>query len=165
MPSQINIKKQDQSIIQSNGQEVAYHRAETEYDRDKFPPDMDEARNHGVEIFLNILQRATKCAKPIDDGPQEICQCCGLNTYNEQLMVCHDRKALSFLGTGFPLFFDFLLWTKRILILAFIIYGLYAILSNGAGGDCINALNSVQGQLETACCTVNHLGNTVCQKS
>jgi hypothetical protein len=53
-------------------------------------------------------------------------------------MLCNNKE-LAFLGSGFPLYFEFVKSSSLILLILFIISGLYDIVSNGLYGNaCIN---------------------------
>lgn len=66
----------------------------------------------------------------------EICPCCGHQVAKLRLEVCGPTMQLSFLGSGFPLFYNFIVYCIFILFVNLIIKGGYNLITNLMGNYC-----------------------------
>ena len=55
---------------------------------------------------------------------------------NEVLPICCDRSELVFLGSGFPLYFEFLIYCLILLVIMTIFQGIYGFIHNHKGDTC-----------------------------
>lgn len=110
-----------------------------EYNPDKYPPDVKIAQEHALARRVSIPsylydQLINKCPSPTKQGkskePIELCDCCGCPIKNQQLALCCDRFDLFFLGSGFPLFFDFMIWGLGLMLMIFLISSIFGLASN-----------------------------------
>ena len=69
----------------------------------------------------------------------EFCECCARQVNKKILSLNCDTNDISFLGSGFPLYFVFIKFTIILLILMLLAGGLYRILTDSLNGsDCTN---------------------------
>ncbi len=106
-----------------------------DYDPDKYPPDIKMAQDHALARRVSIPsylldQLLTKDQKSLQNDPIDLCDCCGCPLKNQQLPLCSSRYELFFLGSGFPLFFDFMIWGICLLMLIFLISSIFGLASN-----------------------------------
>lgn len=52
--------------------------------------------------------------------------------------MCEDNERLAYLGPGYPLFFLFMKYAIGMLLMMFLVFGLYALSSNVSGSSCSN---------------------------
>jgi hypothetical protein len=67
------------------------------------------------------------------------CSCCGALVVKEPFDLCIDPLELDYLGSGYPLYFDFLKYCGWFLILLILTAGAYSFLSNGYGKYCTDS--------------------------
>ncbi|EAR89313.2 phage head-tail family protein, putative (macronuclear) [Tetrahymena thermophila SB210] len=102
----------------------------------------------------------------------QICQCCGQFVQKEHLSIKHDILQLSFLGSGYPMYFEFLKFCIILQTILFFLNGLYGLLTNGAFGTaCLSQeeINNLSHDIQNDQCywnwiTVVSLGNKSEQK-
>ncbi len=72
-----------------------------------------------------------------ENEKKKLCPCCSRSIERYEFKLCTNINTLSVLGPGFPLYFAFI--KNCILILAILLFstGLYNIISNEYGTDCI----------------------------
>ena len=81
-------------------------------------------------------------AKSRDTGPAEkgmkggVCECCGFLVNRTVLPLDCDRKELKFMGSGFPLFYNFIFYCLLMLVTVFVIAGGYNIYTSYQGTFC-----------------------------
>ena len=73
---------------------------------------------------------SVEVAKPVN-----LCDCCGCPMENKQLPLCSSRYELFFLGSGFPLFFDFIVWGLGMMLMIFVISSIFGLGSNSKVKD------------------------------
>lgn len=115
------------------------------YDPYQVPPDWMMAEEH---------HQAMRIAKPIcppAGQPIDVDEMSGRPIFNNALPLCCDYDELNFLGPSFSLYFQFYLFTFRILIAFLFIFGFYALYSNHLGHFC-NAELKVENALSTDVC-------------
>lgn len=66
----------------------------------------------------------------------EMCPCCNSQIEKDNLSIKDDPLKLLFLGSGYPLFFDFLKFCIYILITILTISGSYDLYKNYTGTEC-----------------------------
>ena len=99
------------------------------YDPYQIPADLEFSQDH--------LQ-ATRIAKPVfHEGYQNIDDVTGLPVDNEPLSLCCDLKELNFLSPGYPMYFQYLKFCIYISFTIFLCSGLFGLISNEQGNDCI----------------------------
>lgn len=80
------------------------------------------------------------------------CSCCARVAERKPLKLSCDPQSLSFLGSGFPLFFDFCKYCIIILLILFVTSGDYNIITNIAyGNDCEYTTDSTQVSNKNFC--------------
>ncbi|KAL4496206.1 hypothetical protein ABPG72_012943 [Tetrahymena utriculariae] len=102
----------------------------------------------------------------------QICQCCGQFVQKEHLSIKQDILQLSFLGSGYPMYFEFLKFCITLKTVLFFLNGLYGLLTNGAFGTaCLtqDEINNLSHEIQNDQCysnwvTVVSLGNKSEQK-
>jgi len=116
----------NQSLL---GKELRREQTTAWYDPNKSPPDFDLAKKHG---------KAKKVYKPIEkeDEIREACPCCQLPLKGEQIPLSANLSELYHLGSGYPLYFQFIKYSIALLILLFIGGGMFGIITNGFGDSC-----------------------------
>jgi len=58
-----------------------------------------------------------------------------------------DPIELSFLGAGYPLFFNYLKFCIKVLLISFLVSGLFNLYTNSKGGDCLTVQAIVHNYL------------------
>ena len=77
--------------------------------------------------------------RPIDldhDNVIDVCPCCGSPFDNQKISLCENHNKLDFLGPGFPLFYEFLIFCIICICLLFCIQGIYGLATNPNGHAC-----------------------------
>lgn len=120
-----------------------------EYDPDKYPPDIKMAKEHALArrvsipaYLLSQLDRKGGDSSPTrQNEPVDLCDCCGCPLKNTQLPLCCSRYELFFLGSGFPLFFDFIVWSLGLMMMIFCISSIFGLASNSKNCDiCVKGI-------------------------
>ncbi|KAL4466145.1 hypothetical protein ABPG72_000691 [Tetrahymena utriculariae] len=105
-------------------------------DFDQIPPDFKLAEDHKkatrVGPLLNQKGNQTSNLQKSCDR----CDCCGRNVDRKALNLDCQVTDLSFLGSGFPMFFQFIKLTTFYLIFILLVGGLYNIFNNEDGNQC-----------------------------
>lgn len=71
-----------------------------------------------------------------DDNIIDVCPCCGSPFDNAKIPLCTKHNKLDFLGPGFPLFYEFLIFCIVCIFLLFCIQGIYGLSTNNDGEAC-----------------------------
>ena len=66
----------------------------------------------------------------------DTCPCCGFEVDRDQIPYCSDPMALSFLGSGFTLFYNYLRYCILILFITLLTKQLYNLYTNYQGSYC-----------------------------
>jgi hypothetical protein len=61
-----------------------------------------------------------------------------------EINICAEYKMLSFLGSGYPLYFNYILFCQIILLIVTLTSGEYNLLSNFFGKDCVDSDNKLE---------------------
>lgn len=93
----------------------------------QIPPDWEFAYQHAKS-------RATAVPDP---HSKNFCVCCGYVIDRTPLKFTVDTQSLNFLGSGYPLFYNFIIYCIFILFALFMISGGYSLLTNYLGNFCI----------------------------
>lgn len=108
-----------------------------DYEPDRYPPDIKMAKEHAQARRVSIpsylydqLLRAENKNINNQSEPVDLCDCCGCPVKNQQLPLSCSRYELFFLGAGFPLFFDFIVWGLGMLMFMFLISSIFGLASN-----------------------------------
>ena len=105
------------------------------YDEDQSPPNVELAIIHG---------EATKVYAAIPESEKndkrKVCICCG-NAYDlQKLSICCNKSELYHLGVGFPMYFEFVIFSGVLIVIMLAVSGVYNIVTNVLEHDCeINA--------------------------
>ncbi|EWS72684.1 kinase domain protein (macronuclear) [Tetrahymena thermophila SB210] len=117
------------------------------YDGQKIPPDFDKAAEHrlanqvGPEKDINQIQ---------EDETIEYCECCARQIQRHQLKLRCNIYELSFLGSGYPLYFFFIKQCIVMLSLVLFICGVFNVITNIIGsGKCQSASSESDQQNST----------------
>ncbi|KAL4489888.1 hypothetical protein ABPG72_010787 [Tetrahymena utriculariae] len=114
-----------------------------DYDGQKIPPDFDKAAEHrlankvGPEKDINQIQ---------EDETIEYCECCARQIQRHQLKLKCNIYELSFLGSGYPLYFFFIKQCIVMLSLVLFICGAFNVITNIIGSDKCQQVNSDSNQ-------------------
>ncbi|KAL4460029.1 hypothetical protein ABPG74_003555 [Tetrahymena malaccensis] len=105
--------------------------------------------------LAEIHKQATRVGKPKKqfDEPfkyNEICPCCGFQLNKTQINMMDKSMLLSFLGSGYPLFFSFAKYCTYILATILLTSGFYNLYTNYEGTYCLTKKQIKQG-LPYAC--------------
>ena len=74
-----------------------------------------------------------------DDQDLEFCECCARSVNQRILSINCDTNDISFLGSGYPLYFVYIKFSVFLLISMSVTNGLYRIITNSENGsDCKN---------------------------
>ena len=94
---------------------------------DAVPPDFKLARKHGEAS--RIKNFFSDKANLHDDDQDLSCECCGMPTLKAvpKYNLCVGIKKLEALGSGFPLFYSFKIFTMIIMFMLFLLQGIYTI--------------------------------------
>jgi len=108
------------------------HKHEEGYNFNRIPPDWKAAEKHGLSRRVAKEKRVTGT----DDEVPEICECCGYNVERELIDICASPKELTNFGSGFPLFYNFLLYCIIILGIMVGLSGIFNLVTNAKGEYC-----------------------------
>jgi len=99
------------------------------YDPNHCPPDFDLAIKHGnaKKVYKSNQKKNTH---------PETCPCCELPLDGEKIPLKADLSELYHLGSGYPLYFQFIKYSIALLVLLFIGGGMFGIITNGFGDSC-----------------------------
>jgi hypothetical protein len=86
------------------------------------PADWIKARKHGMS------RRATEEMK--NEDAKKVCNCCGYEIYRRKIGLCEDYMVFKFLGSAFPLLFNFAIHATFLLATMGILIGIPFIKSN-----------------------------------
>ena len=70
------------------------------------------------------------------DNVIDTCPCCGSPFDNQKVPLCENHNKLDFLGPGFPLFYEFLIFCIICIFLLLCIQGIYGLATNPNGHAC-----------------------------
>ncbi|CAD8048026.1 unnamed protein product [Paramecium sonneborni] len=98
----------------------------------QMPCNWDIARKHA----LSRKTTREKQKDPTKTLSVETCPCCGFEVDREQIPYCSDPMALSFLGSGFTLFYNYLRYCILILFITLLTKQLYNLYTNYQGSYC-----------------------------
>ncbi|KAL4498327.1 hypothetical protein ABPG72_013133 [Tetrahymena utriculariae] len=103
-----------------------------DYNPYQIPPDWKAAEKHGLARKVGIDRR------PSPNVPLEydICPCCKYQIQKEMISIWEDPQKLSFLGSGYPLFFNYMEYCIYILVVIIISSGAFNIFTNFYGHSC-----------------------------
>lgn len=96
---------------EKKGGEEGEEEGEEEYNPLKIPADWEMARKHALS---RRVAREKKDSGE-DGEPAETCKCCGYEIEREDLDYCAPVNDLGFLGSGYPLFYNFIIYCIFIL--------------------------------------------------
>eukprot|EP01017_Pseudomicrothorax_dubius_P049142 TRINITY_DN9094_c0_g1_i9.p1 TRINITY_DN9094_c0_g1~~TRINITY_DN9094_c0_g1_i9.p1 ORF type:complete len:714 (-),score=160.72 TRINITY_DN9094_c0_g1_i9:100-2241(-) len=109
---------------------------------DKIPPDFVVCENH---------LRATLVGDATGANPSKIdLQSMELIERKEFPLTCH-RNELGFMGSGFPLYFEFIIFSIVILFTILGVSGIYNMITNYSGHDCLPIDTRAKFITETTC--------------
>jgi hypothetical protein len=109
---------------------------ENHYNPLTIPPDWSLAENHAVISLLGKYYKLSRRpAKP--NLLSETCLCCGFKVDRKLVGLGCSVESLSFLGSGYPLYFTFIKSVIVVLSLQMIAVGQYSIISNFLSNECI----------------------------
>jgi hypothetical protein len=97
-------------------------------ERLRIPPDWIKARKHGM------CRRATEELK--NEESKKVCDCCGYEIYRRKIDLGEDYMVFKFLGSAFPLLFNFTIHAIFLLFTMGVLIGVPFIKSNQRGQYC-----------------------------
>jgi hypothetical protein len=117
------------------------------YHPDMRPCNVEIAKLHGQ------AKRIYKFRPKLDGAPTQVplCPCCGLQTEGEQIEMMDDLEELYHLGSGYALYFRFIKYCIGLLLIQFLISGIYTL----AVDVCVST---------TAVCPNSQISNTLSNK-
>ncbi|EAR84792.2 transmembrane protein, putative (macronuclear) [Tetrahymena thermophila SB210] len=107
------------------------------------PPDWNTAQRHADATRVGMDQ------KPLPNNIEtyEICPCCDNQIEKQSLNLFDDPIKLLFLGSGYPLYFDFIKQCIYIMIIILLISGGFNLYTNQLGKECIlNNQHTITGE-------------------
>ena len=115
------------------------------YNPYSYPPDIKMAKEHGqarrVAIPQHLYEELKGVESPtIPNQTIDVCDCCGYPAENQLIPLCSSSKELLFLGSGFPLFFNFIKYGIGLLFMILMIAGCYNLITNVESADCNDSL-------------------------
>lgn len=112
----------------------------TEYNPYQKPAVLELAKKHGQakRVYMNLTEKEMKLKH------REVCACCGLSVEGDPVPLTASLDKLYHLGAGFPLYFMCIQYSVGILVLLFLITGIYNIISNAHAKDCEPFVNAEQ---------------------
>ncbi|KAL4485796.1 hypothetical protein ABPG72_012336 [Tetrahymena utriculariae] len=125
--SEMNQQQKDEAMLLYLEQITYKKQDQKNYNPIQIPPDWVFAKRHA-------MSRAT--ARPTKE-PKELCRCCGYVVERKQLPFSIDPQQLNFLGSGYPLFYNFIIYCIFMLFTLFMISGGYNLFTNYLGNYCI----------------------------
>ncbi|KAL4466070.1 hypothetical protein ABPG74_004307 [Tetrahymena malaccensis] len=125
--SEMNQQQKDEAMLIFLEQITYKKQDQKNYNPIQIPPDWVFAKRHA-------MSRAT--ARPTKE-PKEFCRCCGYVVERKQLPFSIDPQQLNFLGSGYPLFYNFIIYCIFMLFTLFMISGGYNLFTNYLGNYCI----------------------------
>lgn len=96
-----------------------------------YPVDFESTLFHKSDCQNH--RKANLINKSIHENIQEriICECCGRTVGKQpQALFCYDNKIFAKYGPGIPLYFKFFQYVIVILVIYFVIYGIFGTISN-----------------------------------
>ncbi|CAK77359.1 unnamed protein product (macronuclear) [Paramecium tetraurelia] len=121
-----------------NGQLEFY--TSDQYDEHMIPPNYTIAQQHQLACKVGI-------PNPYKEGETvNICPCCKQQIHKTQIDLQRDEMAFSFLGSGYPLYFNFIKCCLMIVGVLFLTSGQYQLVSNLTSNDCEDLVVQVQHQ-------------------
>ncbi|EAR87534.2 transmembrane protein, putative (macronuclear) [Tetrahymena thermophila SB210] len=125
--SEMNQQQKDEAMLLFLEQITYKKQDQKKYNPIQIPPDWVFAKRHA-------MSRAT--ARPAKE-PKEFCRCCGYVIERKPLPFSIDPQQLNFLGSGYPLFYNFIIYCIFMLFTLFMISGGYNLFTNYLGNYCI----------------------------
>ncbi|CAD8069040.1 unnamed protein product [Paramecium sonneborni] len=104
----------------------------THYNPLQMPCNWDIARKHA----LSRRTAKEKKKDPLKTLSIETCPCCGFEVDREDIPFCSDPMALSFLGSGFALFYNYLKYCIIILFIQLLVKQIHNLYTNFNGSYC-----------------------------
>jgi hypothetical protein len=102
-----------------------------EYNPLKIPADWELAKKHA------LARRVAKEKPKMENDPErETCPCCGYEIDREDIDYFSSVRELGFLGSGFPLFYNFIIYCIFILFIQLTVKGGYNLVTNVMSGYC-----------------------------
>ncbi|KAL4487142.1 hypothetical protein ABPG72_001594 [Tetrahymena utriculariae] len=107
------------------------------------PPDWNTAQRHSDATRVGMDQKPL----PNHFETYEICPCCDNQIEKQSLNLFDDPIKLLFLGSGYPLYFDFIKQCIYIMIIILLISGSFNLYTNQLGKECIlNNQHTITGE-------------------
>ncbi|KAL4483923.1 hypothetical protein ABPG72_013929 [Tetrahymena utriculariae] len=133
---------------------------EKEYSRFQIPPNFSIANQHQIANLVGYENKESK----------DLCVCCARQINKQKINLVCNLRDLSFLGSGYPLYFSFLKYCEAFLCLILLTSGGYNMLTNAIYGKDCKKNNELEGLNTSEVCkknwiTVISLGNKQEQKT
>lgn len=93
--------------------------------------------------YIHAEARITGPSEIEDSKPTELCPCCGYVVSRTKLSLCCDIMDLSFMGSGFPCFYNFIKYCFIMLMSLLLLSGAWNLVTNYYGTNC-NHIDLVQ---------------------
>ncbi|EAS04833.2 kinase domain protein (macronuclear) [Tetrahymena thermophila SB210] len=158
--AQAIVKNQDDEKKQLYLPQEPVQKTEMEYSRYQIPPNFQIAHQHQIANLVGYESKESK----------DLCVCCARQINKQKINLLCNLRDLSFLGSGYPLYFSFLKYCEVFLCLILLTSGGYNMLTNAIYGQDCKEDNEIEGQDTSQICkknwiTVISLGNKQEQKT
>ncbi|KAL4435368.1 hypothetical protein ABPG74_022851 [Tetrahymena malaccensis] len=158
--AQPNPKKLDDEQKELYLTQGPVHKAQKEYSRYKIPPSFTIANQHQLANMVGYENKESK----------DLCVCCARQINKQKINFLCNLRDLSFLGSGYPLYFSFLKYCEVFLCLILLTSGGYNMLTNAIYGQDCKESSELEGLNTSDVCkknwiTVISLGNKQEQKT
>ena len=100
------------------------------YNPYQIPPNWDQAKVH------REARRVSREIKSQQQNLGAVCECCGYEINRTDIDICSDIDQFDFLGSGFPMFYNFFQYSLFMLFQFFMISGGFNLVTNLMGSKC-----------------------------
>ena len=123
-----------ESLLSHPHTEAAHEHAcsHIKFDPYQCPADLEVAKAHGKA--KHVFRFSSNIHNALQN--KETCPCCGLPKEGELIPLRAQLREFYHLGSGYALYFKLTRYCVALLILMFLVSGLFNLWSNGAAGDC-----------------------------
>ncbi len=134
--------EESNKLLKSEHPEKRQIQSNIPYNPKLYPPNILQCEEHAkarrASFPQSIINRAM--GKTLEEQAINVCDCCGYPAENQLIPLCSSSKELVFLGSGFPLFFNFIKYSIGLLFMILMIAGCYNLITNIESADCNDSL-------------------------
>ena len=134
--------EESRNLLKSEHLKKSQIQSNIPYNPKLYPPDILQCEEHAKARRASFPQYIVNRAmgKTLEEEALNVCDCCGYPAENQLIPLCSSSKELLFLGSGFPLFFNFIKYGIGLLFMILMIAGCYNLITNVESADCNDSL-------------------------